>query len=319
MWWVADTRADGPEDDVGFDAEIAPATSSTLVDEGWRRIDRADYLGARIAAAEVLARKDDQQVNGLMLLGAADELERKPREAIARYEAALSMVDPDAPAADHLTFRLAESHASAGDGKVAAKLLGKLRKEPERTPDDLAKIDLVLGIVDVDRGKAARGEARLEAMLTTDSEDLAFYRAKAHASLARLEVTRANGASLDVSDKKQADAIRARATHLATAETHVLAAIALEEPEWTLDGILALGGGYEQLADDLDVAPPPKKLSAEQVALFETGLHDKSLVLWAKAFAHYDEGVRFAERLSWQSPRVADLMAARDRAKEKAR
>lgn len=320
--WIAAAWADAPVPEVVPPAPevgaLVPASSSALIDEGWRRIDRADYVGARIVADEVIARGDDQQVSGLMLLGAADELERKPREAIPRYEAALALVDPDAPAADHLHFRLAESLASAGDGRAAAKILAKLRKEPERTPDDLAKIDLVLGIVDVDRGKEARGEVRLGQVLGTESEDLSFYRAKAHASLAHLEVTRANRASLAVSDNKQAEAIRTRATHLAAAEAHVLAAIALEEPEWTLDGIGALGGGYEQLADDLDACPAPKKLTDAQAELFHSALHDKAMVLWTKAYAHYDEGVRFAERLGWQSPRVADLEAARARAKDKA-
>lgn len=295
-----------------FPSDWTPAPTDELLALAWERIDLRDYEGARLVAEQAAARRDAREAEALAAIGAAFEADNDPASALPFYERALH-VATDPVLLDHLAFRIAEAHGTLGRYDDANLWLDQLGDEP-RAAEDTLKIALLRAIWDIRSDGATKKELRRVARLLDDAppDAVTFYRAKAHAVVARALCDHAAALSLDTGRERRAVRhLDARARYILAAERQVVAAITLREPEWGLEGLLVLGQAYERVADDMLAMPVPASLrDADQVALYRATLAERVEVVYLKARNHYAQGLELAHRLQWRSSRVGRLEAA---------
>ena len=118
-------------------------------------------------------------------------------------------------------------------------------------------------------------------------------------------------AAIGIPDKRIKKALDARAALIATAEQQLATAIELQEPEWSLEGLLILGRMYESVGNDIAAAPAPQ-LSPDQLTVYKREIAKKAEAVWTKAYKHYSLGIDFADRVTWESARVSALEQQRD-------
>lgn len=294
-------------------AEARPATPEELVTEAWRRIDLADFEGARIVARQAIAGAPDAEVQAraTAAVGAALELEGRPAEALPFYAEVLRLSN-DPVLAQHMHFRTAESLGVLGRYDEARAALARLGDPADHPRLDALKIELLLGIWLVESGERDAGLKALgEQLAGIGPDEIAFHQAKARATVARALCDEAAELALEGRERKQVKRISQRATLIRAAEKQVVAAIELKEPEWALEGLLVLGAAYERVGDDMLALPLPRSVvRAGLEADYATLMHDRVEILWVKAGKHYDQGVDLAVRLDWRSRRIAQLEAA---------
>jgi tetratricopeptide (TPR) repeat protein len=292
-------------------AEEAPVPEpAALIVEGWRRIDRRDYEGARIVANQALEGGLQPRADALAVLGAAFELEGHPERAIPLYERALREV-PEGSFADHMRFRLAEAYGTLGEVDQALVRVEAL--EGRWTPTDQLKVVFVRGVLLVEAGHSREGVRALERTLNrSDSDEVTFYQAKAHAAIARALTEGAAKLALDGSQSRQVRHLKRRTALVDEAEQHVLAAIELKEPEWVLDGMYSLGLGFEQIGDALSTLPVPASIASDPklLAEYQAMMGQEIEKMYLKAERHYSEGAGVGYRLQWQGKRLERLEAA---------
>ena len=134
-------------------------------------------------------------------------------------------------------------------------------------------------------------------------------RAKAHVTLAEAYLVEAADYTFDVGDRKQAKNLKARAHLILAAEDAIAHAVRLEQVEWILKGLLALGDGYSLLAADLLQSRVPAKVDAE---LYREALEKQAQIILAKAYTAYDQGIVVAGKFAVTTPLTEQLAASRD-------
>jgi tetratricopeptide (TPR) repeat protein len=288
--------------------EPAPASGEELLEEAWRRVDEGDWEGARIVAELALTREPEVHDRARAALGASWELEGKPERAIPLYEQVLSATQ-NAELQDHMRLRIAECYGQLGQPVEALRRLEALEASHEWMLVDQLKIDLLRGVWLLESGERKPGLKALKvALRDAPPDEVAFYQAKARATLARVLCEDAAALPLDGSEKKAKKNIEKRAELIATAEKQVVGAIQLQEPEWALDGLLTLGRAYERIGDDMLAMPVPKSIDTpERRQMYDELLNDRVEVLYVKATKYYEKGLDLAVRLSWRSRRIAML------------
>jgi tetratricopeptide (TPR) repeat protein len=293
------------------------ASTSALVAEAWRRIERADYLGARVVSQQAVDRQDADLPEALAALGGAWEADDHPETALDLYRKALEASGPDGQFADHMRFRIAEANGNLGHPGAALADLRRLERSHRWEPADQSKIDLVQAIFELQDGKLRRGRRHARAALGAAAGTNAFYQAKAHVAIARSYTDEAAALPFAGPDRTQVRRLTRRAELLVDAEREVVAAIQLKEPEWILDGMLVLGGGFEALADDLRNAPAPQGFDDQLRGLWTAQLSERSAVLYTKADNAYSRALDFAAEQQWRSRRIALLDARSAGVKQK--
>jgi tetratricopeptide (TPR) repeat protein len=216
--------------------------------------------------------------------------------------------DPDGHRADDARARLAELAIALGRPADALRWLGELPRPRRLEPGDRERVTLLTEIARLDQG--GRSHRRLERAVDRAADPRAtHHKARAIARLARREVDLSAAVDLDGSERRAAKALGRRVAHLRAAEAHVARLLALQQPEWIFEGVLALADGFEQLGDDILVAPIPARLTAEQAEIYRDGIAEEGLGLWMRALRYADEGREAAARLSWSGRRVDALDA----------
>jgi tetratricopeptide (TPR) repeat protein len=307
--------AQDPPDPTRFPSDYQPASAEQLVHEAWSRIDVGDYEGARIVAEQALGRTDDP-ARAHAALGAALELGGDPAAAIPHYEAALAGAG-DGELAIHMQFRIAEAHGTLGHTEEALNRLDALGPVAGLSGEDVLKMRLVRAIwmIDTNRRRGLRDVAR--ALDAAGPGEVTFYQAKARAAIVRALALEADALPLDGSERRQVRNLNRRAELIALAEKQVVAAIELEEPEWALESLIALGGAYEDVGDDLLAVPAPPRLTPDQAILYRQLVAGKVEVIYTKASKCYDGGLELAQRTQWRSRRIEQLADALDAVRPK--
>jgi tetratricopeptide (TPR) repeat protein len=311
---MAETPVDVGIGDVPTAAPVVePATGDELVTEAWRRVEIGDFEGSRIVAQQAIDRDPAAWGRATAAIGASWELAGDPGRAIPVYDSVL-MRDPTGPLADHMRLRLAECYGALGDTDAAFARLATLGDPADRAPDDALKIRLLTGIWQLDSGDRKHGLKTLGAALGgAPAGHVTFYQAKARAAIARSLCAQSNELGLVGSQKKQVKLLKQRTDLILAAERQVEASAELEEPEWVMEGLLVLGEAYEHVGDDLIGLPPPPELAAndEAIGIWNETVKKKADVLYTKASVYYDQGIEVSTRLTWTSPRLAKLEAAK--------
>ena len=173
---------------------------------------------------------------------------------------------------------------------------------------DLWTIQLARGIADVRTGKQGKGERAIRAALqASQGSDITWMQAKALYTLQDALLLERDQSPLEGSSRRQAKHLVERAVQISDAEAMLAQVVRLEEPEWILKGLLSLGDAYLALHQELIVAPAPRKLDAQQVAMYRAVLEEKGTILLRKAWEAYDQGLVVAGTYGVESQVVVEL------------
>ena len=279
-----------------------------LLAEARRRIDVGDYTAAD-ARLQFLIDTHDAPA-AWFEQGRSFELQERRQEARSAYQATLALVEDPLLERDVL-YRSALVDNDLRDHQAAKATLKKLRAHPAL--DDAARplVELELGVAEVGLDKR-RGERRIaQALESLQGEGHAWAQSRARFALTRAVLDDAAELPLE-GNRKAARNLKRRAKALTAAEQQIIAIAKTGEPEYALHGILELGDAYLELHDDFIAAPPPRKLSEEQVLQYQSAVADKAAVLRRKAHRYYDEGVALAARVGWSGGVAGELERRRD-------
>lgn len=120
--------------------------------------------------------------------------------------------------------------------------------------------------------------------------------ADAHARRLDVAVREAAEASLEGPPARQVSALRERIAWLEHADREARALVELREAIPLLHGLVALGEGWRDLADDLSTAPPPRRLSPAQAVAYRQGLRDRARGLLRRARDAFEAAARVGEQ-----------------------
>lgn len=231
-------------------------------------------------------------------------------EARGDFEAALTVYDrmagddPQGSYALDWGFRRALCLEELGQYEEA---LAEYRALP--VPADGQKAATLALATEVAALEAGRGSIRsVEKAIDRASHD-PWMCAKAHVAIATHLLDESKGLEFDVGQRRQVKHLKARAGLIVDAESHIAAAVRLEQVEWILRGMLALGDAYADLADDLEGSRPPR---GADPSTYGAALEQKSQVIRAKAYTAYDQGLVVAGRFAVQGELPETLKSRRD-------
>jgi tetratricopeptide (TPR) repeat protein len=276
-----------------------------MMEEAVARSRSGDHEGA-IQRLVWLERQSPGDFAVLYQLGMAYEGAGRLEHAVSVYDR-MEEADTDQQWVLDWGFRRALCLEELGRFEEA---IGEYRALP--TPaaaEDAALLDLALAVAEFrgDRGSAkAVRKSISRAALQPDTE---WMRAKAHVTLAEAYLVEAADYTFDVGDRKQAKNLKARAHLILAAEDAIAHAVRLEQVEWILKGLLALGDGYSLLAADLLQSRVPAKVDAE---LYREALEKQAQIILAKAYTAYDQGIVVAGKFAVTTPLTEQLAASRD-------
>lgn len=178
---------------------------------------------------------------------------------------------------------------------------------------DQALIALQKGITELNMGHKRKGIQDIQtALVGADAAKLSpWLRAEAHYALAKVLYDEAMDIHLPVSERRAVRALKAHSERMKAAEQQVLAIIQLNEVEWVLAALLVMGDAWRDYALELAAVPPPRRVAKESDTLvaWKTAIGHYTDNANGKAWNAYDQGIKLAIRLAWESPRVAELKA----------
>ena len=245
-------------------------------------------------------------------LAVCDEIDEDYIAALAGYA---TVVDawPDTDLADDARFRRAIVLEDLGEHQDAVREIRELQRRGSWEERDRWSMELLRGAAEVDAGRLGRGARRIDRVMEAleGGEELTWARARARMAITRALLAQAADTGI-VNDRRARRRLVARVALLDQAMDQVIAIGRLGEPEYALEGLMAMGDAYLALHDDLLAAPPPPGQVAAQRELFEQQLRDQVGVLQVKAWRFYDEGVALAVRVRWQGHAAELLKARRD-------
>jgi tetratricopeptide (TPR) repeat protein len=286
------------------------ASLEVLLRTALDRMQRGDHAGARLLLDEAEDRHPEGWVEITWQRANLAALERDYARARSLY-AAIPEVAPGSHREADARFRVAELTGVMGEPGLALDRLGGLRPWRRLSPEDEAKVRYNQAIFTLELGRHRRGARRFRrALRRAPPGSVPFYEAKAWVALARSRVALADEVRFEGGQRRLQRRLAERRELILAAEDAVEQAIALREPEWVLEGLLVLAGGYEAYGDALLDAEEPDDLTPEQRALYREMLRDQVRPVWVRAETYLEEGVALARRLAWESRRVAELEAA---------
>jgi tetratricopeptide (TPR) repeat protein len=217
---------------------------------------------------------------------------------------------PDTPSAVDAQFRRAYCLEETGEHKASIRVVRSLQRRGRWSPADEASMSLQRGIAETRSGRVRRGIRRILKALDSVQMDRTWIQAKARLALVRAQTDAAATIKLK-GNRKAARRLTRRSALIASAEKQAM--FNLGEPEFALEGLLLLGDSYLALYEDMLQYPPPRSVPKDQREAYREAVGERAQVLWAKAHARYDEGVRVAARTQWVGSVTQRLVMARDR------
>ncbi len=269
-----------------------------------RRMD-GDHQGA-IERLAWLRAQGDRRPGVLYQLGVAYELAGDFETALSLYDLLIGE-DLSGEYHDDAGFRRGICLEELGEWELA---LAQYKAVPtgELQGSDLWTINLARGIAEVRVGKQAKGQRRiLNALALSEGSEITWMQAKALYTLQDARLLERDQSPLEGSSRRQAKHLQERAVQISDAEAMLAQVVRLEEPEWILKGLLSLGDAYLALQEELVIAPAPRKLDEQQVAMYRSMLQDKGSILLRKAWEAYDQGLVVAGTYGVEGPVVAEL------------
>ena len=298
-----------------------PAPELTL-EEVWAQQDPAELLTQAIAFQDVGNR--DAALARLMVLdehtpstavtfqlGKTMELMEDYDGALLRYEAVLD--EGDSEYRHNAAFRRIIVLEDTGRHAESLAAVRDLQDEGDWSESDAIILSLAQGISELSAGKTRKGVKRIESGLAqlVNPNQSTWMRARARAALVETMLTEAQELELR-GNKKAARRLSQRSALMVGAEQQVIAIAHLGEPEYALAGLQLLGDAYIMLHDDMLAAPAPRRLSDDEVVIYQAEVEGRVKILSAKAKNYYGEGVKLATRVGWEGALTQTLAARHD-------
>jgi tetratricopeptide (TPR) repeat protein len=280
------------------------------LDEALRRVQIGDYLGARIMAQRHLGDADRGiAYRAHYITGISWELSNQCEPALIAYDNARKFAD-NLEQENDTWFRSGECLGALGEHRTAVTHLRNIHDLS--TPGDKSKKRIVTAILKVRKRSTWWTRWRLRKAISKPQDtDPEFYLAKGHIVLAHADIVRADKLPIKGRQRKMKRTLKKRAKLVANAEAHTVAAVALKEPEWILEGLLTLAYASESAGDALLNSPVPR-LSDEQREAYRAIIGKRVETMWTRSVAYLDEGTALANKTQWRSPRVAQIQRARE-------
>lgn len=239
--------------------------------------------------------------------GLCEDLLWEPRGALAFYDEVIALGPSEVLVEAHL--RRALVLEDLGEDARALADIQFVDRQRGLTEKGELTVALQRGITELSAGRRQRGIRHLEEALSAadGASKLSYMRAKAEYALIEATLQEANGLMLRGSQRRVVRNLTERAEQIQAAQERIITLTRLQEPEWVLASLIALGDAYALVGDDLQAAPWPKHLNAIQVRVYEIELAKKVANVQAKALHCYEQGAGLAERLQWESPNARTL------------
>jgi tetratricopeptide (TPR) repeat protein len=292
---------------------FAARDPGAVFDDALERRDQGDLEGATQRLVW-LRQAGDTSPAVLYQLGVTYELAEDFEAALSVYDLLLSEVTDPGDRRD-TAFRRAQVLESLGRFEDSLRQLKRLETPPEGFDfADRQTYDIQLGVAYLKADKPRRGRDLVEGgVIALSGSEHTYIQGKGLFALLDYELDATAALPLDGSDRKARKNVERRGLALLDAEQRLSEEIIpLAEPEWILAGCLAIGDAYVALGRDLFAAPTPKKLTAEQAAIYEGAVREKAAVLVRKAWTRYDSGLTYASRLGLDNRYTRTLMERRD-------
>ncbi len=243
--------------------------------------------------------------------GICAELQWKFAEARTLYE---SVVARDGDHVADARFRLALVLEDLGDPDGALVQMQALARLNGFDEDDRLTLDLQQGISAVNTGKVRRGTRAITEALARAPADgrQTWILAKARYTLIARQLADADHLALKGGEARVVKRLKQRIAAIQEAERAITVLVGLEEPEWIVASMTALGDSWKRLGDDLVAAPPPRRLTPAEVEIYRRSLLPYAENARTKAFHYWDAGVELAHRVNFESPKVRVLKERRD-------
>lgn len=297
-------------------ATLAQDGPRARLDEGWRRMELGDTEGAALIAAE-LARggplPDDLDAERIYLAGTAAQHDGAYDEALASYRE-LQARWPDRPLARDAGFREAWTLADAGDPRAALRRLRPIARDPANGDQDALKLALCEAAWRVEAGQWRRGvRALADAVADPAVRAMPWFEAQARLAVLDFAVDRAIDVDLDVAEGAMAKRLHVRGLYVAEADAQLSALADTHEVDPILRGLLRVGDQFADLADALEAAAVPRRLTGEQAEVYVGGVRDKADAQRVKAIRYWDLGVTLALDVGWEGELLPTLQGRVDR------
>lgn len=270
-----------------------------------------DIPGARnlLLAMEPLV-TDGERGWYLYQRGVCEELDNHPDRAEGLYREAIDVGgDTVLDAHFRLALVLEDQHR---DAEALREIVGLDHVKGLEERDEIT-IALQRGITEVHTHHPRRGIRRIsKALEIADVGNThAYMRSKARATLVEVILSEADRLTLDGPERRMVRRLKRRAQAIKDAEAQIIELAGLQEPEWILASLVALGDAYLSLGDAVASAPPPARLDAASAGIYRSEVAKKAENAKTKAYHAWDSGVALATRLGYESPRVAVLKERR--------
>ena len=251
---------------------------------------------------------DDDRALYLFQRGICEELTWHLEPARAFYDQVIALGPSPVQLDAH--FRRALVLEDMGEDEAAFADLVYI--DHQRGLEESGELTLALqrGISELAIGRRNAGIRRIEAALEDGAHNgsITYMRAKAQYALIEARLQEANELPLKGSQRHVVRNLAKRAERIEAAQNAIIELTQLQEPEWVLASLIALGDAYALVGDDLLGAPFPHGLNAIQARVYEVELGKKVQNVRNKALHCYQQGVALAERLQWESPNVRALV-----------
>lgn len=295
-----------------FEGVFSAQTLDALFTEAVARREAGDYEGA-IYRLVWLREHGDTSPAVLYQLGIAYELSEDLATAVTVYDLMLSEGSAKEYPLD-AGFRRALCLEELGRYEEAYRQYKALPTNQAFDRHDRYTLDIAVGIAALRSGHEREGRELLETslMATDGTDEITWMRAKGYIALADWSLDEAAKLPLYGSTRRITKNLNARAEAITASQEAIVKVIALEEPDWILHGLMSLGDAYATLYDDLISAPPPRKLDADEVQVYNEQVRARSAVLLRKAWESYDQGMVVAGKLAIENGTTRELQAKRD-------
>ena len=241
------------------------------------------------------------------------------KELMEEYETALVLYEElragelTLELAREVGFRRAVVLSDMGRQQQSIAAFRKLKRAFSLSADEQIAVALGLGASEVLAGKTRRGSKRIQRSLhkLDTPRQHSWLQARARYTLAQALLSKALKIELHGPVEQMNEDLQARANLILQAEKQVTVILQLDEPEFALQGVLAVADALLILYDDLLSSTPPSSFTAGQASLYREKMAEKGSFLMRKAFSYYSKGLRYAEQLDWPGEARRELQRKR--------
>ncbi len=99
--------------------------------------------------------------------------------------------------------------------------------------------------------------------------------------------------------KKLKDQVLEKVRRMAKAQEVYLSVIDIGHPNWTIAAMGRIGQGWQDLADAVRKAPPPKGLNEEELLVYQDELDQRAMQFEEQAVKHYTACLELAAKYKW--------------------